>query len=729
MYFPAAVLLALAALFPPETAAETVTRSLDDAALEERGILRHCKHFPGDGAIRLDDMLLVEDDAPGNGPPEGFDTEERAWFEKLHAGIRIRKDLVIDDPRAFAGWLVMDGIEHENNEHPLHISLNGTEFERLPTKDAFPLAEHYYRINENNYFTDNWFVIRIPAGALRTGTNTFELWTESEETSWEVVVAAAQEFARGSETRTEHPNRSAKSTDGGRTWDDTRLGWKNALDGEYAIRLSLDRYVPAGEYVSPVIDIADAGGGPAIKRLLDIDECRIAWDIDIPPETTAAVSVRFGPCPAPAADGWSPWNSVEGAEGVFRSPRGRYCQFRVSMKTGNPLASPSIEGVRIETETTPRPPVTEALVRLSSLDNGRVVRSSFDFTHEDFTALADFRKRFRLDELTADAATEFEKQLRLLRFAYEIPIDRFDPHDWDYNNVPVLTLDENGRIMRQTNYTGRRRDKHCLFSNFTLMGACLAMGYPARYVNLQTEGRKHAHEVMEVWSNDYNKWVFLDATRDYHYYDPATGVPLSLTEANAALAGMVPETADWYNPIWRQIPDWSVLLDADIGWREGDNEYSIRDVAHGPHLLLLKGQLHMVVRNDFATRHQLVPWRLSGHWAGNQFLGFYREGVFPRKREYGMNTSRTQDFNPTLNQAELTIEETTTPAVLRVHVDTETPCFDAFMVRLDSGEWYPVRAFSFDWPLHEGLNTIRVRARNTVGVMGPESRAEVVVVR
>jgi len=710
-------------------AGETVTRSLTARDLEARGQLTNLKHFPGDSAIRLDDMLLVEDDAPGNGPPEGFDAKERAWFEKLHEGVRIRKELVLDDPRAFAGYLLMNGVERENNEHPLHIGLNGVEFERPPTKFARPRAEHYYLVNENNYFTDNWFVIEIPAGALKAGTNVFELWTESEEPSWEVVVAAAQEFARGSEIRTEHPNRSAKSRDGGRTWDDGRLGWKDALDGEYAIRLSLDRYVPEGVYVSPVIDIAVESDAPGIKRLLAVKECRIDWDMEIPAETSAAVSVRFGDTPVPGADGWSLYEAVDGLSGAWRNPRGRYLQFRVAMKTANPLSSPSLEGMTITAVTESRSPASNAAVHLVDLKNGRVIRPSIPFTHEDFTKLADFRRRFKLDELTADAATEFEKQLRLLRFAYEIPIDRFDPYDWDYNKVPVLTLDENGNILRQTNYTGRRRDKHCLFSNFTLMGACLAMGYPARYVNLQTEGRMHAHEVMEVWSNDFDKWVFLDATRDYYFYDPDTGVPLSLTEINGRLAPLVPRTADWYDPIWKQIPDFSVLLGADIGWREGDNAFSIRDAAHGPHLLLLMGQLHMVVRSDFASRPGLVPWRLSGHWAGNQFMGWYREGVFPRKREYGMNTSRPQDFNPTLNQAELTLSETDRPGVLRVDVDTETPCFDAFMVKLDGSEWYAVKASSFDWPLHEGLNTIRVRTRNTVGVMGPESVGRVVVNR
>jgi len=398
----------------------------------------------------------------------------------------------------------------------------------------------------------------------------------------------------------------------------------------------------------------------------------------------------------------------------------------VSMKSDNPVYSPALRGVTVTTEAEEIPRDTNVLCKIKSFKNGRVVRPSVEFTHEDYTKLEGFRKRFKLDELTADCRTEFEKQLKLLRFAYEIPIDRFDPYNWDYNNVPVLKLDENGEIMRQKNYTGRRRDKHCLFSNFTLMGACLAMGYPARYVNLQTEGRKHAHEVMEVWSNDFNKWIYLDATRDFYYYDPETGIPMSLIEANERLAEVVPYVADWYNPIWKQIPDFSELYKARIAYREGDNAFSIKDVNHGPHILLLKGQLHQVIRNDFASRPELVPWRVSGHWAGNQFYGYYSD-TFPRKREYSLNTNRTQDFNPSLNQAELTLSETATPGILRVDIDTETPCFETFVIRIDGTDAIEHADSWFEWPLHEGLNRLSVRIRNTAGVTGPESDVTIVM--
>ncbi len=716
-------ILMMVLVIPAIAQGDQAAYELDGAGLEARGQLKNLKYYPEDEVIRLNDMYLLEDDAPGNGPPKGV--EDRAWVEKLHEGIKIRKEFILDDPRAFSGYLVFDGFEKEQNEHPLHISINGVHVVRLATKYASPYSEHYYIIGKHNYFTDNWFVVEIPVGALRAGKNECVLWTETEETSWEMVIAVEEEYIRGSATRTHHPNRSAKSRDGGVTWDDEHLGWKDEIDGEYGIRLSLDRFVPTGTYISPVLDLAQ-DRNDSIKRLLDIKECRLTWDIDIPDGTRALIKMRLGSNPVPGTDAWDDFHAVDGLSAVLTNPGKRYLQFVIEFSSENPLATPSLKGFTVQTSAEDAAPVSNVFMRMVEFNNGRVLRPSIDFIHEDFEKMKDFRTRFELDKLVEGCATEFERQLRLLRFAYEIPIERFDPYNWDYHNVPVLMRDEDGAIVRQKNYEGRRRDHHCLFSNFTLMGACIAMGYPARYVNLQTEGRQHAHEVMEVWSNDFNKWVFLDATRDNYIYDPETGIPLSLTEINERLAEIVPRPATWRYPIWWQIPDETEAYRVKVAYREGTNRYSIKDVDQGPHILFLKGQLHQVIRNDFASRPELVPWRVSGHWGGNQFYGFYSD-IFPRKREYGINTNRIQDFNFTLNQAELTMSETGLPGVIRVDVDTETPCFETFLVCMDDGAWKKNQGSSFDWQLHEGINRVRVRVQNTAGALGPVSFVSVMM--
>ena len=304
--------------------------------LELQGQLKQLRYDTTGEVITLDDMLLVEDDAPAIGQPEG--AEDRSWFEKLHQGVMIRKDLVLDDARAFAGYLLFNGMEMDHNDHPLYIRINGREMVRPPTKLIHPFARHYYTGDWGGSQFDNWFVVEVPVGALQQGSNEIVLWAESEETSWEIAVAGAAEYRRGSDTRPCHPDRSAKSKDQGETWDFDHLGWKDEIDGEYTIRLSLDRYVPEGTYVSPVIDLG--GESETVKRQLEIEACQVAWDVEVPAGCSVDIRARIGDSPRPAADSWSPFERVEGLSGTWQHPAGRFLQFEVVMRTEDPLATP-----------------------------------------------------------------------------------------------------------------------------------------------------------------------------------------------------------------------------------------------------------------------------------------------------------------------------------------------------------------------------------------------------
>ena len=109
----------------------------------------------------------------------------------------------------------------------------------------------------------------------------------------------------------------------------------------------------------------------------------------------------------------------------------------------------------------------------------------------------------------------------------------------------------------------------------------------------------------EVWSNVWNKWVFMDATRDYckivtlsrfvalpisltlkasiaDAYCPDTGVPLDLLEMNERLTEVMPSAATREEPAqhWIGPEDDELLLSARIGYRNGDHERkSCPDVA------------------------------------------------------------------------------------------------------------------------------------------------------
>ena len=156
--------------------------------------------------------------------------------------------------------------------------------------------------------------------------------------------------------------------------------------------------------------------------------------------------------------------------------------------------------------------------------------------YEDYRAqlLRDLRQQCELDAVVAGAQTEFAKIARLHRWAYHIPLSDCNHFPWDPLAWVCLERDEDGAI-RMNQYEQRRRDHMCLYPNVVLVAACLSMGIPARHLNFHSEGMT-GHEIAEVWSNDHGKWMHLDATRDYYWYDPKTLVPLDTQEIHQVLA-------------------------------------------------------------------------------------------------------------------------------------------------------------------------------------------------
>ncbi|MYA24268.1 MAG: hypothetical protein F4Z30_16490 [Gemmatimonadetes bacterium] len=95
--------------------------ALDAAALEVRGQFDQLQYCELKKAIVLNDMLLIEDDAPAIGCPQG--AEDRSWFKKLREGVMVHKDQVLDDPRAVAAYLTFNG--HHLIRPPSKIAARG----------------------------------------------------------------------------------------------------------------------------------------------------------------------------------------------------------------------------------------------------------------------------------------------------------------------------------------------------------------------------------------------------------------------------------------------------------------------------------------------------------------------------------------------------------------------------------------------------------------------------
>lgn len=699
----------------------TETRSfcLSASELNGGGQLMSLQFDAEAGFIRLRDRVLVEDDATAIGQPEG--AVDRSWFEVLSPGVRIRKELVLASGQVHQAWLTWCGVEPEDNETSLRLSVNGVDVIRPATKYAEPQCKHYYTAEWAPSHFDNWFVVEVPSGALHDGVNTIDMWSDpgadADAEAWQVMVAADSERVRGADPALQPVGRSARSRDGGGTWLRKGLGQRDAIDGgEYCMRLSLEQHVPTGVYRSAAIDVTAMPAGEIHRRVV-VQSCSVVWDVA--GEGATDLRVRFADTPIVDSSDWSDWQPVSGLQGQWQAPRGRWMQFEASLTTLDALETPQLRGCRIEATVASGGADTQVGAHVVEFSNRRVTRSSVQYTWEDPSALRDLRQRFELDDLLEGAATEFERHLRLMHWAYRIPIGRLNPYAWRYQDLPQLERTADGSIKLLGPYDEPRRQGHCLYCNFTLIAALLSFGYPARWVNMSSK-HTYGHEVTEVWSNDYDKWVFLDATRDYYMVDPDTAVPLSLREIGDRVAELLPAPVTWDRPIPGQLPGGVSPENVRVVYRQPDHGGPVF-VDGAEHDMLMIGHLQMPLRNDFATRPQPVPWRISSNWGSSEFY-CWSSPMFPAKLEYDNGTDRPQDWEPPLNRVQLTLVETAQAGVLRVHADTVTPWADGFEVWVD-GDCQRQPGSQWLWPLHEGVNRLHVRACNTMGVCGPESVA------
>ena len=177
------------------------TWQMDAPELFNQSVTRDLRLSETTHEIELGFGELIEDD----GPASGHSYQKPENREEVTAQTWIKKELLIPNPQARAASLVVLSGE------PFEAIINGS-------------PQHF---GENQSGRQLYQVYAFDPKLLRAGRNEFIL-----RNSGRLMIARDDEFALGSRTRTRHPNRSARSTDAGKTWDYDHLGPDGKLDGE-----------------------------------------------------------------------------------------------------------------------------------------------------------------------------------------------------------------------------------------------------------------------------------------------------------------------------------------------------------------------------------------------------------------------------------------------------------------------------------------------------------------
>ncbi len=244
---------------------------------------------------------------------------------------------------------------------------------------------------------------------------------------------------------------------------------------------------------------------------------------------------------------------------------------QVTENAGRSGAAPQMQAVRCKVDSFySSSNVTDpAIIAASPDEAARPGHLSFAFEDLSQAKLATLREKYGLAGVVAPGKTEIEK-MALLRSWVKSRWKHTPPNifpRWDA--LEILDLAAKGEKF------------YCVQSSILLMQCMQAVGWQARKLEIH-DSTGNDHSVIEVWSDDFDKWVIMDADFNAHY--ERAGIPLGALEMHQA----------W---LARKIDDIEVKqLECPYGFDEnkGANFYL---------------HFYVVWRNDFFTRPD-APIRL-----------------------------------------------------------------------------------------------------------------------
>jgi hypothetical protein len=320
---------------------------------------------------------------------------------------------------------------------------------------------------------------------------------------------------------------------------------------------------------------------------------------------------------------------------------------------------------------------------------------------EIFAAIEDYhnprlkrlRDEYGLEKVVAGEPNEFRRLLKLRHWVHtRWPIDNDQKEGGDA--FAILEKAKAGAGF------------HCSHSLTVQHAVLVSMGYVARDLgvdrNHEDLSRSIHHGVNEVWSNDYAKWVMLDAKYDIHF--ERNGIPLSALELHEAVRadggkGVVKMEGVERHPVPMDKPD--------------APEGTIRSYWWASYYLLTEphwsGGSRLLVFDNEAFRN--TTWyratnegKLVKHWA-------YAAHAF-------IPTGSRQQIEWTPGVPDLRARQVA-PDTFEIQRRSATPNFKIYLTRIGGGSWKPLSGDRTRWTLQPGENRFEARTQNLAGVEGP----------
>ncbi len=578
---------------------------------------------------------------------------------------------------------LLDNIEADKALLLIHWNVHG-----IPqlSKDDFFL---WVIVNDNpikltldydRMLTGSWVRCDVPIEFLKEGVNTIVLKNDTD-----FGFAVSIEASR-------IPNRSAKSVDGGKTWDYDHLGNGGFIDGEYLIRLRLARYPSNAEIKSDYIELASMINEAIIKPEIKLKKINISLDKETPAGTNLFLQVRGGSTPSYQPDKWSSWYELDKLTSEILE-KWKFFQWKIELQTENHELTPILKGVHIsaEMDVVHKPKKNMKVV----VDNNqKIIRGYYHYTYQDADEyrLGVLRDRYNLEEVSGVHENlrlpEFRKFRLLASWVRNMWRDGWDKKCIDDLHTPWDALIALSMVPQH------QASGMCSIYASTFIQTVLSVGLQARGVILDH------HFVSEVWSNEYKKWITFDIGNSNKFIFPAfhnwKNIHLNTLETHKLVnEGKLDE-----------IRIVSAAINDSIKASEAKN---VEGFLLGP--LEIKARFGIPLRNNYLT--SWMPGELEHGFIQYHYDGYlwWKDTPISKYEEYTYQSSHKRDFYWTLNQAQIFLTASNKSNELKVFLDTVTPNFEKFQVRINGKEWKDSPS-ELLWKLSKGDNVIEARPVN-----------------
>ncbi|MCM8805671.1 MAG: transglutaminase-like domain-containing protein [Candidatus Omnitrophica bacterium] len=493
-----------------------------------------------------------------------------------------------------------------------------------------------------------------------------------------------------------YPNRSARSFDGGKTWDFDTLG-VNCGNGEYVVRLRLEQYPEKGIATGEVNDLLSFAEGNFCVHgnFIIAKNIQLSCTATIPPKTEINFQYRTGDTKIFQPKRWSSWTDFKRKKNMWvidQPVSNRFLQIRAILKTLSPDRAPVIENIVITADVKYTPPGKRFVI--TQYDNPEIINTSLPFAYQEpnYRTRA-LRKMYGLDDVIKGGNTELEKFVMLRNWARHTA-----PKGWDWG-TGMWCPPWDALVILATN---KQPVALCMCTHYsTIFTQCaVALGYVARQVILDH------HCVSEIWSDQFGKWILMDTGNsqnpEMNCHFEHNGVPLNALEIRK---------------LWKENRQNEIkpvyANEAMVSEKEKKEfESTIFNVYR---------RFAIPLRNNFLGNPEPgEPEQGQSEYYCDLYL-WWEDSPEPRESpEYGKTSNRVGDFYWSINRTmiDLVYVEGNTIAVNLYH---NTPNFSHYLVSIDNKEWKKSPEH-FVWTIHPGRNELIVRAVNAYGHECPVSK-------